>query len=555
MTKIRVFQSKKAIDLPTFIDSRGLVCANSGGGKSYAIRKILEETNDKVMAIILDVEGEFKTLREKFDFMLIGPSGDVPLNMKAAPLLPRKLLDLGVSTIIDISDLKMHERVMYAKSFLEALMELPREYWKPCIIVLDEAHMLAGQQEKQESTHAVIDLCTRGRKRGFCPILCTQRVAKLHKDAVAELNNYMIGRTGLDIDMSRASEILGFTTKEAKLSLRDLEPGEFYVFGPALARGVKKERIGQVQTTHPKVGMDIRKEIIKPTDKIKAILTKISDLPKEAEAELKTKQDMEKKIVQLQREISLGKSKSATLDPEKLQVIKDQAHTQGLREGRRESEENTLRLDRAIKELTNRLNKVAQLAGAEFKIEMNYYKPDSYKPILMPKPIPIKKDIVMAKDISNPEEKLREGAMKMLNWLASVYPECLTKNRVATLSGFSVSGGTFNTYLSELKRKGWIEINGEQIQATEEGISYAQPTPMPSGDELLGLWCTRFREGASNILKYVYEQQSTTKSDIAEKTGFALEGGTFNTYLSELRRNALIKITGDQVEISQEFFQ
>lgn len=44
-----------------------------------------------------------------------------------------------------------------------------------------------------------------------------------------------------------------------------------------------------------------------------------------------------------------------------------------------------------------------------------------------------------------PEAQLRTGAMKMLGWLASSHPIPLTKQRVATLSGFSLVGGTFNT--------------------------------------------------------------------------------------------------------------
>ena len=103
MTSIKIFRSKKRIHLPTMIDSRVLVCANSGGGKSYAARKLLEETHGKVMSIVLDSEGEFKTLREKYDFLLIGEGGDVPLSMQSAHLLPEKLLELNVSTIVDIS--------------------------------------------------------------------------------------------------------------------------------------------------------------------------------------------------------------------------------------------------------------------------------------------------------------------------------------------------------------------------------------------------------------------------------------------------------------------
>jgi len=301
---MRLFQNKsKTVDLSKLIDSRLLVCANSGGGKSYAIRKLLEEANNKVMCIVLDVEGEFKTLREKYDFLLIGYKGDVELNINASSLLPRKLLELNVSTVIDISDLKMHERIIYAKKFLESLMELPREFWKPCIIVLDEAHLLCGQQEKQDSTHAVIDLMTRGRKRGYMGALCSQRIAKLHKDAVAECNNYMVGRTGLDIDMKRASEILGFTSKEQTLSLRDLDPGEFYVYGPAISKAITKEKTAEVQTTHPRVGMDIKGNIIKPTERIKQMLSKLNDLPAEAKKELKDKQDLLNEVNRLKNEL------------------------------------------------------------------------------------------------------------------------------------------------------------------------------------------------------------------------------------------------------------
>ena len=63
--KIRIFESDLKIDLPTFVDSRALICANSGGGKSYAVRKILEESNNNVLSIVLDVEEEFEKLCQR----------------------------------------------------------------------------------------------------------------------------------------------------------------------------------------------------------------------------------------------------------------------------------------------------------------------------------------------------------------------------------------------------------------------------------------------------------------------------------------------------------
>lgn len=186
---MRIFEDDIRMELSVLIDSRMLLCANSGGGKSYTLRKILEQTSGEVISIILDVEGEFKTLREKYDFILIGQRADVAISIKAAHLLPQKLMDLNISTIIDISDLKMHDRILYMKKFLEALMELPRKYWKPCLVIVDEAHMYCGQQEKQDSTHAVIDLMG-----GF-------------NNAIARLNSlYLIKRVSGNIKLN--SEIL-----------------------------------------------------------------------------------------------------------------------------------------------------------------------------------------------------------------------------------------------------------------------------------------------------------------------------------------------------------
>ena len=65
MTKIKIFESDKEINLPILIDSRMLVMANSGAGKSYLVRKILEESHGKVMSIILDFEGESKEEKNK----------------------------------------------------------------------------------------------------------------------------------------------------------------------------------------------------------------------------------------------------------------------------------------------------------------------------------------------------------------------------------------------------------------------------------------------------------------------------------------------------------
>jgi uncharacterized protein len=244
-----------AIDLDRLVETRLLLQANSGAGKSWALRRILEQTHGRVQHLVVDVEDEFHTLREKFDYVLAGRhGGDCPADTRSAPLLARRLLELGVSAIIGIYELKAHDRIRFVRLFLDALVNAPRELWHPVLVVVDEAHIFCPQAGQAESAGAVIDLMTRGRKRGFCGILATQRISKLHKDAAAEANNKLIGRSALDVDMKRAADELGFSGRDDQARLRTLGPGEFFAFGPALSPSVIPVKVGTVETTHPRAG-------------------------------------------------------------------------------------------------------------------------------------------------------------------------------------------------------------------------------------------------------------------------------------------------------------
>jgi DNA helicase HerA-like ATPase len=61
---------------------------------------------------------------------------------------------------------------------------------------------------------------SQGRTRGHAGIIATQRLSKLRKDAAAEANNVLIGRTWLDADQVRAEDALGLT-KVDRVKLRD----------------------------------------------------------------------------------------------------------------------------------------------------------------------------------------------------------------------------------------------------------------------------------------------------------------------------------------------
>ena len=254
-----------AIDLPILLRTRLLVTASSGGGKSYAVRRILEQTAPLVQQIVIDPEGEFDTLSERFPFAVFNNrDSKIPLAECSAYALAQELVAKGISAVIDISEFETEDRHHFVARFVRGLMKVHKDHWHHVMVFLDESHVFAPQQDRSEAKKAVIDLACRGRKRGYCAIMATNRLSMLNKSVASELQNRMIGQTGLDTDLKRAADELGMGRLHTVATLTNLEPGNFMVYGPALSRTLQRVSVGSVQTSHGIRLGDIRKPT-KPT--------------------------------------------------------------------------------------------------------------------------------------------------------------------------------------------------------------------------------------------------------------------------------------------------
>jgi len=153
---------------------------------------------------------------------------------------------------------------------------------------------------------------------------------------------------------------------------------------------------------------------------------------------------------------------------------------------------------------------------------------------------------------------LRAGAMKMLKVAAMFHPRSVSKQQIATMVGYSMKGGTFGTYLSELKRNGWIEGDRNRLRATDGGLEAAGDIDdLPSDPQsIIDMWSSKFRAGAAKMLRVIAEKypEPISKEDLGDMTDFTVTGGTFNTYLSELRRNGLIIVNRDEIRATPELF-
>src|SRR3990167_10729570 len=98
--------------------------------------------------------------------------------------------------------------------------------------------------------------------------------------------------------MKRAGDELGFN-KEKLVQLRQLKPGEFFAFGPSISDEIIKLKVGQVKTSHAKVGYRGALKNPPASSTIKKVLGELKDLPQEAEKELKTIQELKREITKL----------------------------------------------------------------------------------------------------------------------------------------------------------------------------------------------------------------------------------------------------------------
>jgi uncharacterized protein len=545
MNKTIKLNSTDEIDLEKLIESRLLVQANSGGGKTWLLKRILEKSHGKVQQIVIDPEGEFGTLREKYDYVLCGKGGDTPAEPRSAALLARKLLELNVSAIIDLYELHRQERKRFVRLFLEAMVEAPKELWHPVMVVVDEAHIFAPEHGESEALDAVLSLASLGRKRKFCAVLATQRISKLHKDAAAELNNKLIGRTGLDIDRKRAGEELGFTSKEQFLSLRTLKPGEFYAFGPAISDEVKKLKVGSVETSHGKTGEAAALKVAPPTDKIKKILGKLADLPQEAQKEARTIDELRQELSTLKRH----KCPEGGLDKKELErhLIAFQSVEQAYKNKMREWQDWAHK----IQSVFDRLKSIDMLEPPDNNVGASY----------APTPTSIPKEPQKARSQGNDQQLLgpEQRILDAIAWLERLGVNEPEQTAVAFLAGYKIGGGAFNNPRGSLRVKGLVEYrNGNCIALTDEGRGLANP-PQSSltTEELHRRVLERLPGPERKLLQVLLDvyPNDVSNEELAERTSYTAGGGAFNNPKGRLRTLGLIEyLNGGRIKARSILF-
>lgn len=560
------------VDLDALIGAHTCVAANSGGGKSGTIRKLLETSSGQLPHLILDPEDEFYTLRERFSYIIAGgDGGDAPATVANAPTLARMALENSLSVVAQINDLG-DGGADFIAAFCDALIDAPRALWRPLLVVIDEAQRFAPAKGGSTAVSAIKNLLQRGRKRGYTAVVASTRISELDAGVRGLCRNWLLGFVGQSLDRRTASDQLGFPQGSAEAKgLQTLEPRQFWAMGPALSRNPVLVRIADVETTIVKSGQ--AKVPTPPApEALREILAALaaptiepeSQKPGIAESQ-KTGQPDERdaRIAALEAEI-------ADLRLELGELHHTDAECDRYQDGL-EAIENLVRRVRAgtyqpeIQESGSA--PAAQDADAEASPAAGSCVP------------PTAGGVDRTAATSLPEEPTAESAparrgspvpspspagapdreLRALAGLAAVFPAGLTEAAWATRTGYSRKGGAWIRRRKRYVDEQLIEQRDGRWFATAAGVERGAgelPTMPAPGPALVAWWADRL--GApGRLLKVLADvaPRQLTRDALAAEVNMSAKGGAFLRHVGELKAAELVTERGRRLAIAPELLR
>jgi len=247
------------VDPNLMVTGRTCVLGTSGSGKSYAVAVICEELSKaKVPFAIIDTEGEYSGLKEKYQAIWVGEDERCDLNWGEldTDLLATEAPDVA-PLILDVSETES-PRVKVG-AFLSSLYREVSKRREPYLVILEEADRFVPQYG--ERLQIFDEIARRGRKRGLGLVVCSQRPSLIDKNVLSQCSNQLIGKLIIQNDLRSVAQF--FPGRGLPKQLTALKPGSFYALGgfspePAFVS------IKMRETPHGGITPTLRARVVKP---------------------------------------------------------------------------------------------------------------------------------------------------------------------------------------------------------------------------------------------------------------------------------------------------
>jgi hypothetical protein len=530
-----------------------LVFGKKGSGKTATAGVFAEELVTAGLPVaVLDPMDAWWGLRSSADgngpglpvLILGGEHADLPLAPDSGARIADLVVEERLPVVLSLFLMSKTQQRHFVTDFMERLFRRNRD---PLHLVIDEADRWAPQRGTHDMARllgAYEDIVLRGRRLGIGSTSITLRVAQLHSAIRSQVEVLVAMRMLGKLDVQAIDEWvrLHATEEDAsalKASLPSLPVGTAWFWSPGWLEIMQKVQVRPRRTfdssATPKVGQQriVPREFarVDPADlerlagRLQSPETTDAQAPgKTASADVKR---LSAEVARLRRELAA----TAQREPEQVEVpVLAPGDIAAL-------EQSLAGLKDVAGSLEIALSRAARPAP----------QPKPAVPARAPEPRQVPPDALPATPAAITGTALSKAQRAILTVLAQ-FPDGRTKRQLAMLAGYSAKGGGFNNSLSSLRTSGLID-RGEPITVTAFGMEAlgGEWEPLPEGPALVDHWMGQLNKAEGLALRALLDAwpAALTKAEVAERAGYAADGGGFNNALSRLRTLQLIDGRGE----------
>jgi len=483
----------------------------SGAGKSNTTAILAEQIIEQGgQVIIIEPVAEWHTLKAHYSNVVVigGPFQDLPIDVRFIPEYVETALANGINLVVNVSDFETDEEQRdFVSRFLRSLYAREQRHRKPVFLFLEEADIWAPQMYDRFSRpcrDAVRTIAKRGRKIGLFLVLITQRPADIDKTPTSQAPIHILGKFAAPADLDSKTGVMFYAKKlNTKITEKDfmqlkIVKGEYAEFFINDAHGFRKVRVpaemrktphgadtpdieyAPVQVELAPVLEDLRKKLEEAMATKDAEESEINKLRKTIESLERTveRQGEQLRLASDLRSLLQGGDTADGADVAKKIMELEERHEEEL-----QNIKNTWTSPEKLKDLEGELEKANKRAELLFENMLRY---EAFEDALvnlikhrMPTPAAVVDEKVLERlidkkfsslsaskrqriqapgetgipwvDLWIPKLKKMERGIVVL--LAGKIGTPLTKEQIALMLTYSVKGGSFNSAMSNLKKR------------------------------------------------------------------------------------------------------
>jgi uncharacterized protein len=572
-----------SLPFPSSVLSQHVIAlGKTRSGKSSKLKLIVEYLLERdEPGCIIDPKGDWWGLKSSANgksagypvVIFGGEHADVPLNPRAGAAVAELIATGNRPSLIDLGGWMVSERTQFFIDFASTWFKVARGHRK---LIIDEVHNFAPKgkiidPQAGKMLHWANRLASEGAGKGTILIAASQRPQKVHNDFLTSCETLIACKVIHKADRDAIKDWIDGCADPAAgrqviTELASMGKPEAWVWSPEADFGPKRISFPMFSTYDSFKPQDASSTKLKgwaevDLEEVRAKLQVVV-----AEAEANDPKLLRARIAELERQISGGKRELA-IDVKALERAEQEGFERALAiaHDAQRTLLSSLRFD-IEGELQVFGNAIGKLLESKKPIEPKAAVSSTERRVHGISPTLARH--ISRKDPGNIPVKARlqpgdaaadigaGGKHRMMVALAQ-QQRPTSQRRLGLLTGLSPRSGTWSTYLSELRKAGYIE-GREELSITAAGMAALGAfQPLPTGSALIEYWRQKLGDsGKRTIFNIVVEAfpEAIDQESIAGAANLSARSGTWSTYLSELRGLGLIE-GRRELRASEELFR